>query len=222
MSTFPGSPRLLKGGLVLVDAVTAAVVRIVPLQYNPESITRTLQAQSAGPQGGDRAEALRLTAPPVETITLEAEIDAVDALEKPVDNTPNQMVAQVGLHPQLAALETIIYPSSQQLADNDALAQAGTFEIAPALGPLTLFVWSAERIQPVRVTAMTITEEAFDPQLNPIRARVNLELRALSVYDLGFGVKGGDLYMAFQRTKESLAAKAPAGSFSALGIGGIA
>ncbi len=43
MTTFPGSPRLLSCGIVLIDPVSAAVQRIIALQYNPDSLTRTLQ-----------------------------------------------------------------------------------------------------------------------------------------------------------------------------------
>jgi hypothetical protein len=48
MTTFSNSPRLIKGGLVLIDQGTSAVVRIIVLQYNPDTLTRTLQAQGAG------------------------------------------------------------------------------------------------------------------------------------------------------------------------------
>jgi hypothetical protein len=85
MSSFPGSPRLLKGGIVLVDPDTAAVQRIISLQYNPDTLTRSLQIQGVsadGAAGGDRSEILRLKGPPVETIKLEAvEIDATDQLD---------------------------------------------------------------------------------------------------------------------------------------------
>ena len=53
---FPNSPRLLKGGIVLIDPETAKVPRIISLQYNPESLSRTLQAQGFG-EGGDCSEA---------------------------------------------------------------------------------------------------------------------------------------------------------------------
>ena len=89
------------------------------------------------------------------------------------------------------------------------------------LAPLTLFVWSKSRIVPVRLTDFSITEEAFDPALNPIRAKVSLGLRVLSIDDLGFSSKGGSLFMSYLQTKEQLAAKAQAGSFASLGIGGI-
>ena len=217
MTAFPGSPRLLKGGIVLVAPDTGAVQRIIALQYNPDTLTRTLQPQGVTAEGGDRQEATRLKGPPIETIKLDAEIDATDQLELGVPPS-----TQSGIHPQLAALEMIVYPPSSQLLANNALAQAGTLEIAPVLAPLSLFIWSKNRIVPVRLTDFSITEEAFDPALNPIRAKVSLGMRVLSVNDLGFNVKGGSLFMAYQQQKEQLAGQSAAGTLSGLGIGGIA
>ncbi|MEO5931764.1 MAG: hypothetical protein ABIR47_17655 [Candidatus Kapaibacterium sp.] len=217
MSTFPNTPRTLKGGIVLLDPETSALQRIIALQYNPDTLSRTLQAQGTG-ENGDRSEALRLKAPPVETLKLEAEIDATDQLEFP-DSNPNAV--QAGIYPQLAALETIIYPTSSKLLANNSLAQGGTLEIIPMQAPLTLFIWSKNRVIPVRITEFSITEEAFDINLNPIRAKVSLGMRVLNVNDLGFTSKGGSLYMIYQQQKERLAALAPGGTFGALGIGGI-
>jgi hypothetical protein len=219
VTTFPGSPRILKGGLVLLNPDTFAVLPngIIVLQYNPDSLSRTLKIKGAE-EGGDRSEALRLTGPPVETIKLDAEIDATDQLEVP-DSNP--VTVQNGIFPQLAALETIVYPTSTTLQNNFNLAQAGTLEIMPAIAPLTLFVWSANRIVPVRITDLSITEEAFDPRLNPIRAKVSLGLRVLSIDDLNFNEKGGSLYMVYQQQKEALAKVYQGGTFAALGIRGI-
>src|SRR4030042_3536183 len=130
MTTFPNSPRLLKGGIVLIDPETSTVKRIVTLQYNPDTITRSLQVQGVG-ETGDRSEALRLKGPPIETIKLDAEIDATDQLE-----TADSTATDTGIHPHLAALETIIYPTSSQLLSNNNLAQSGTLEIAPMQDPL--------------------------------------------------------------------------------------
>src|SRR3954467_13019879 len=210
MSTFPNSPRLIKGGIVLISADTAAVQRIIPLQYNPDTLSRTLQVQSVG-EGSDRSEALRLKGPPVETIKVDAEIDVTDQLEFP-DQNPN--AAKLGLHPQLAALETIIYPTSAQLQSNNSLAQSGTLEIAPMESSLMLFIWSQQRIVPVRLTEFSITEEAFDVNLNPIRAKVSLGMRVLNVNDLGFNHKGGSLFMSYLLNKEQLAKKANNGAFA--------
>lgn len=218
MSTFPNSPRLLKGGIVLLDPTSGAVQRIISLQYNPDTLTRSLQVQSVDTANKNRSEALRLKGPPIETFKLDAEIDATDQLEFP---DQNRVATQNGIVPQLAALETIVYPSSAQLLNSNSLAQAGTLEIASMEAPLTLFVWSKNRVVPVRVTEFSITEEAFDVALNPIRAKVSLGLRVLSIDDLGFDDKGGNLFMVYQQQKERMAALNPGGSFRDLGIGGI-
>jgi len=219
MTTFPRSPTILKSGIVLIDPDTSAVKKIVVLQYNPDTLTRTLQVQAIA-EGGDRSEAMRLKAPPVETIKLDAEIDVIDQLEFP-DKAENRAAVQLGLHPYLAALETIIYPTSTQLLANNSLAKAGTLEIVPMESLLTLFIWSKSRILPVRLTEFSVTEEAFDPQLNPIRAKVSLGMRVLNVNDLGFNHKGGSLFMIYLQQKEQLATKNLGGALGALGIGGI-
>jgi hypothetical protein len=216
MSDFPGSPRILKGGIVLLDPESGAVQRIIVLQYNPETVSRTLAPQVATGEG-DRSEALRLKGPPVETIKIEASIDATDQLEFP---SQNANTVQFGIQPQLAALETILYPASGTLQLNNTLASVGTLEITPALAPLTLFVWGKQRIVPVRITEFSVVEEAFDAALNPILARVSLGLRVLSINDLDFNSKGGSLFMVYQQARERLAQQT-GGAFSALGIGGI-
>jgi hypothetical protein len=220
MTSFPNSPRLLKGGLVLIDPDSSAVQRIITLQYNPDTLTRSLQIQGVAAEGGggDRSEAMRLKGPPVETIKLDAEIDATDQLEFPDQNAT---AVEVGVHPQLAALEAIVYPTSGQLQANHALARSGALEIIPMQSALTLFVWSKSRVVPVRLTDFSITEEAFDPALNPIRAKVSLGMRVLNVNDVGFDAKAGSLYMTYQQQKEQLATRASAGAFATLGIRGV-
>lgn len=217
MTTFPRSPRLLKGGIVLIDPDTSAVKRIIALQYNPEKLTRTLQGQTKA-EDGDRSQALRLKGPPVETYKLDAEIDAADQLEFPDDH---EEIKKNGITPILSALEIIIYPESSQLLNNNSLAASGTLEIAPTEAPLMLFVWSKNRVLPVRLTDFSITEEAFDPNLNPIRAKISLGMKVLTVNDLGFDHKGGGIYMAYHQQKEQLAAKFKTGELSTLGIGEI-
>ena len=216
-SSFPGSPKVLKGGIVLLDPDTFTPLPngIIVLQYNPDTLTRSLKIKGAD-EGGDRSEALRLTGPPVETLKLDAEIDATDQLEAGDANT-----LQYGIFPQLSALETLVYPPSRTLQTNFNLAQQGTLEIMPVLAPLSLFVWSSKRIVPVRLTDFSITEEAFDPTLNPIRAKVSLGMRVLTTDDLDFNDKSGSLYMAYQQQKETIAKLNQAGTFGALGITGI-
>jgi hypothetical protein len=216
MTTFPNAPRLIKGGIVVIDADSGAIRRVIALQYNPDTLSRTLQPKSAGAESPDRAEALRLKGPAVETYKLEVEIDAADMLER-----GDTSAAELGIQPNLAVLEALVSPTSAQLNELNRLARSGTLEIAPMVSPLTLFVWSRNRVAPVRITELTITEEAFDPGLNPIRAKVSLGLRVLSVDDLGFDTKGGNIFMAYLRNKEQLAGRYKAGVLSVLGITGI-
>jgi hypothetical protein len=215
MTTFPNSPRLIKGGLVLIDPTSSVVERIIALQYNPDSLTRSLQIKGIGAEAGDRRETQRLTGPPVETIKLETEIDATDQLEFP---DRNRDAVELGIQSQLAALESLVYPRSADIQRNDALARVGTLEITPTESPLTLLVWSKQRVVPVLLTEFSITEEAFDPALNPIRAKVSLGLRVLSVNDLPFGHRGNSLFMAYHQQKERLAARNLQGTLQMLGL----
>jgi hypothetical protein len=219
MTTFPGSPKLVKGGLVVVDPETARVATIMSLQYNADTLTRRFQTQETGGEGGgNRVEPTRFKGPAVETITFEAEIDATDQLEFP-DQNPNAVAH--GIQPQLSQLEALVHPTAAQLLRVDAEAGSGTLEIAPMLAPLVLFVWSKSRIVPVKIDDLSITEEAFDRALNPIRAKVSFSLRVLSVDDLGFSSRGGSLFMTYLQAKESLAGKVQPVSFATLGIGGV-
>lgn len=213
MTGFPRSPPILKAGIVLLPTPFQPQ-RIVVLQYNPDQLSRALQVQATSAESGDRSEVLRLKGAPVETIKLEAEIDATDQLEHPDDN---KTVTEVGIFPQLAALESLISPTSDQLSGMESILAEGTVEIAPVEAPLALFVWSTQRVAPVRVTEFSITEEAFDTQLNPIRAKVSLSLRVLTISDFGFGHKGGQYFMAYLKNKELLAQRAGNGDLSKLG-----
>ena len=219
MSASPLSPRLLKGGIVTLDPDTSALQSVIALQYNPDSLSRTLQIQAVqGGQDGVRVDALRLRGPAVETIKVEAELDATDQMEHP---TQFPITAQFGLQPQLAQLEMLVNPTVETLLADDNMANSGTLEIIPLEQPLTLFVWSKSRVVPVRLTDFSITEEAFDPSLNPIRAKVSLGMRVLNIDDLGFSHPGGHIFMSYLTNKEQLATKATSVALSVLGLGGL-
>jgi hypothetical protein len=193
------SPRLQKGAILSLDATLGVPLGNISLQYNPESITRSLKPQTVGDEP-DRTEILRLTGPPIETISCTVEIDATDQLAAGDSNTQS-----FGIQPQLAQLEMLVYPSSIELIANEVLTLLGTIEILPMESALTLFVWSKSRITPVRITGIEITEEEFDPQLHPIRAKVKLDMRVLNVNDVGFLNPAGAMYMVYQIQKEALA-----------------
>lgn len=219
MTGFPGSPRLVRAGIVTMDPVTAAVQSVIALQYNPDSLSRTLQIQALpGGQDGVRVDALRLRGPAVETFKIDAELDATDQLEFPKQNPD---AVRYGLHPQLAQLEMLVNPAVETLTADDNMANSGSLSIIALEQPLTLFVWSNNRVVPVRITDFSITEEAFDPNLNPIRAKVSLGLRVLNVDDLGFNTPGGHIFMAYLSNKNQLAKKAKSVAISVLGLGGL-
>ena len=207
---------MLKGGLVLLDPQTGSVLKVIPLQYNPDTLSRSFQIKGVGAEGGDRIEALRLKGPPVETIKVEAEIDATDQLEE-----ADSDITAIGLHAILATLEVLIYPSSVALQANDAEASSGSLEIVATETPLTVFVFGPRRIAPVRITEFSITEEAFDVSLNPIRARLSLGMRVLTIDDVPFAEKSGALFMSYLKAKEQLASQNKAGALGTLGITGI-
>ncbi len=208
MTTFPGSPRLLKGALVSFDLPNPQPAVIV-FQYNPDSLARSLEAQT----GSEGSDTLRIKGAPVETIKLEVELDATDLIERGD--------APTGIHPQLAALEVLIYPKSALVIANSALLAMGTIEIIPPQAPFTLFIWGPKRVLPVRLTEFSITEEAYDPQLNPIRARVALGLRVLSYNDLPTTNPGYHLFLAHQIVKETMAATARVGALDATGTSSL-
>jgi hypothetical protein len=214
VTSFPGSPRVLKGAIVGIDPFNP-LASIIVFQYNPETVSRTLRAQAAGTEAA-AGEALRLKGPPEETISFDVEIDAADQLEQ-----ADPIATTLGVAPTLASLEMLLYPKSALVIANEALAAAGIIEVIPPEAPLTLLIWSAKRVLPIRLSDFTITEEAFDPGLNPIRAKVVLSLRVLTYHDLGLVSVGGALFMAHQVVKEVMATisgvGAAAGGVSASG-----
>jgi hypothetical protein len=193
------SPLLQKGAILSLDPTTGIPLGKIMLQYNPDTLTRSLKPQTVGDEP-DRTEIMRLKGPPVETIKCDVEIDATDQLASGDSTT-----ISLGIQPQLSSLELLVYPSSGVLIANEILSLLGTVEILPMESALTVFVWNKNRITPVRITDLSITEEAFDPQLNPIRAKVSLGMRVLNVNDVGFLTPAGALYMIYQITKEGMA-----------------
>jgi hypothetical protein len=200
MSAFPGSPRLLKGAIVGADPANP-LASVIAFQYNPDTLTRRLEARATGGgEGSDKSEAFRLTGPPKETINLSVEIDATDQLE---EADPRAVAS--GVYPALAALEMLLYPKSQTVIQNTVLAQLGNIEIIPPEAPTAVLVWGAQRVLPVRLTGFSINEEAYDTALNPIRAKVDLTLLVLSYADLKLTHPGYSLFLAHQIAKELLA-----------------
>jgi hypothetical protein len=209
MTTFPGSPKLLKGAIIGLDPLNP-LASVIIFQYNPKTLSRRLNAQTSG-EGGARSEVLRLNGPPVETITIsELEIDATDQLEK-----SDPLAATMGIYPQLSALEMLLYPKSGLVIANTVLLAAGTIEVIPPEAPLTLFIWGVKRIVPVRLTTFSITEQEYDANLNPIRATVNLGMQVLTYNDFPVTHAGYHIFLAHQVIKEAMATLGSIGNVAA-------
>ena len=218
MTGFTGSPKVFKGAIIGLDA-TKPLASVVVFQYNPEKVTRRLRPKTGSTEGAE-GEAMRLAGPPEETFTLEVEIDAVDQL-----SVGDPIAGTLGIAPQLASLEMLYYPASGVVIANEALAVAGLIEVVPVEAPLALLVWGPARVLPVRITDISIAEEAYNPLLNPIQAKVTLTVRVLNYDDLGLLSVGGGLFIAHQIAKEVLANLGSTLSFTAsanLGVSGSA
>src|SRR5438034_11797058 len=153
MTTFPGSPKLQKGAIIGLDPANP-LASVVVFQYNPDTLTRTLTPQTTTSSDTRRGEALRLKGPPEESITIDIEIDATDQLEKGDSNA-----VTMGIYPALSSLEMLLYPKSALVIANEVLAAIAIIEIILPEAPLTLFVWGAKRVLPVRLTSFSITEQ---------------------------------------------------------------
>ena len=215
MTGLTRSPRTARGAIVGLDPANP-LASVVAFQYNPDEMSRTLQARAAtgdsSTSEGARNEALRLTGAPIETISLTVEIDAADQLA-----AGDRLASALGIYPQLSGLEMLLYPKSSVVIANAALAAAGSIELVPAEAPLTLLIWGIKRVVPVRLTQFSITEQAYDPDLNPIRARVQLGLRVLSYSDLTITNPGYHLFLAHQITKEVMAMLGSAAALTTTG-----
>lgn len=209
MTNFPNAPKILKGAIVGFDIMNP-LASVVIFQYNPHTLTRTLKPRGIEGEGAS-AESQRLTGPPEETIQVEIEIDATDQLER-----GDEVATAMGIYPQLSALEMIVYPKTANVIANTVLMNAGTIEVIPPEGPFTLFIWGAQRVAPVRLQEITITEEAFDTLLNPIRAKVTLGMRVLTYNDLALTHPGYHVFMAHQIVKETMAVVGSVGDIAAV------
>lgn len=213
MSPVARGERVRRGAVVRLDPLST-VPAVIVFQYNPSTVQRALVPQRPA-ANADRTETLRLSGPPQETMQIDVEIDAADQLD-------SGTAMSAGIHPQLAALEALLYPPISAVLANAVLERAGVVEILPPTGPMTLFVWGAKRVVPVRLASYQAREEAHDRDLNPLRATVSLGLHVLTYDDLPAASLGSALFIAHQVTKEALARTATVSSAAAVPRIGIA
>lgn len=209
-------PNLQKGALAVYPTHTpgSQPTSLIIFQFNPESMRRSLAhrappAPGTGTTGAAKEDVLRVAGPPVETITLSVDMHAADQLAEPDENAA---VAELGLHPALATLELLMYPPTLTASSIEQQAEAGQVQINPADLPLVLLVWGKSRVVPVKLTSFAIAEEAFDTRLNPIAAKVELGLQVLTYMEFSDSSIGRDAFIAYQKSKETLAKKVMPGA----------
>jgi len=179
----PLSPSVTKGALVqLAEDFGIIVPNIIPFQYNPGAMTRTLKpwdssevdptsrgAQSPNVQPYD----------PEETYKFTLDLDATDDLEG-----GDTLAQTTGIASRIAAIQKLTEPSGglfgDLIASAAALVNAPVSDAERATVPITLLVLGVGVILPVRVTSISIEIKEFTPQLYPYMAEVQLELRVLT------------------------------------------
>lgn len=197
---YPATSRFFKGALIAIDTTTQ-LKTTVPFQYNPHTLRRSLRPNEVGAAEADRSTAVRFTGAAVETISVEAHLDAIDALSR----SDNSVASYYGIHPLLASLELLLYPSTAQVQSYETTVGGGSIDVVPPLAPQQVFVWGPNRVLPVRLSSMAVTEELFDGNLNPIAATVALEMRVLTYSDVMPDNSAYSMWMTHQQHMETMA-----------------
>lgn len=207
MSNYPRSPILLKGALIeFSERFISVVPNIIIFQYNPETMTRTLEPwagiteESKDTDSAHKPPATAQPNDPTESFSLALELDAADALEKP-ESHPVALIS--GVADRISALELLMYPQGESLLGGLLGSVAGTLSMSTdgagikigggastpkpvprSAVPVVLFAWGPGRILPVRITSFSVEEQAYSPLLYPIRAKVNIGLKVVHTEEL--------------------------------------
>lgn len=198
---FSNQAKILRGAFVEFGISLPPL--IVVFQFNPLLITRTRTASikpPATPAGTQGAQTLgfvqQLAASKgkslldiragqtltvrQETLGFDIRLDATDKL-----NDGDGITEQFGIAPQLSTLELMMLPKNQSLLGGAVSALLGgapkqfAFFDDAKNPPVILFVWGRKKILPINITNMSIKEEEFSTDLNPIRATVTVSLEVI-------------------------------------------
>jgi len=205
---------LLRGALIEYGSgLIGPIPNVVIFQFNPESLSRTLQIPPR-PTGATQRETTQAGEKTFEKITFKAHFSAANMLDE------GKVLAELfGIGPQLAALEKMVLPSSKIAgligAAIDAIGDAlgGTGDDAPAQPipretyPRILFIWGLTRVLPVTIDSMSISELEYDSILNPLRAEVDITLSVNSIDDCSDDVlaKGALEYSTIAKEAQAIA-----------------
>lgn len=206
--------QVQRGALEVIDPVTGQSTGSIFFQFNPSTFTRTLTPRTdmttskRTTTASAPRDATRFTGMPTETFTVVIEMDGSDQLPgyRTFSNANvgagDTMVRDNGISPQIAAIETLIAPTSQTISDENKALDKGVVEVAPSFAPLILFTWGTERKIPVTITQIDVAEMAFDANLNPVRAKVTIRMSVLTASDISSDHKGYKYFVTYQQWKE--------------------
>lgn len=181
--------RLVRGGLVVLPGPTDddKTLRILRFQYNPETITRNrtgewdankqrertpARTQGGQAQGGQRGAGLFAKS---ETISMKLVFDATEAILK----ADGAEAYEQGVLPELGVLETAALggEAKERPARQSGVANTDAH-------PKEMLLVLGTRYFPVVITSLTITERRFTPDLVPVRAEVDVQMRVIEAREV--------------------------------------
>jgi hypothetical protein len=208
VSGFANQPKILRGAFVEFGISLPPL--IVVFQFNPLTISRSRSAWVDSPPSYEATEpaqnidvlknvidtsgksliqfrnnqTIRVQQ---ETINFDIRLDATDKL-----NEGDTITEQFGVAPKLSTLELMMLPKGQSLLGGAVAALLGgavksfMFQDDGREPPIILFVWGRKKVLPVNITNMSIREEEFSIDLNPLRATVSVSLEVIEGPNLPF------------------------------------
>jgi len=202
---------VLKGALVefMPTFLPVPLPNVIVFQYNPETMAHTWsQPEPATSAGTEMSNPLAVKGMPGEEFSFTIAMDANDEIAD--GSAPTAALAEAtGIYSRLAALEMLLYPagpantglvgavSTAIISGLSGASSGPTRTIPQSVVPVTIFIWGAGRIVPVRVTALTITESLYDAALNPTHAEAQLTLRVLTPAELVAAAADDDVLANF-------------------------
>ena len=148
-----------------------AVPNVIVFQYNPETMTHNWTQQ-----GGHTTTThpFAVAGEPEETFSFSLSMDARDVVADG-SRPAADLAADSGLYTRLAALEMLQYPVAFE-----EKTPGNPCDVTGMETPTVLFAFGINRIVPVRVTSLAITEKLYDPLLNPLHAEATITLSVLT------------------------------------------
>jgi hypothetical protein len=173
------SPKFQRGALVqLPTSLTFPIPVIIPFQYNPATLRRTIHPYNP-PQLDDSGRSILAPssqpADPQQEISMEIELDASDELDQ--DDT---LAGQFGVAHRIAAIESLLFVGENLLSALLSLIPGVPTGAMRSSVPIVFFVWGIGRILPVRITSYSIEEQLFLTSLFPSQAKIQLSMQVLT------------------------------------------